>query len=318
MPNFGALAQELGTQRGDYADVMLRLRYAREGRLIGSSAKDERKPQIAEVHAISGLFCCLAGGPQRGVVSAVRALWRLKPTFLRPVEQDELGNEITRPALPFEEGFTFGQAVCGEMTSFMSNSLAALQERRETIGEASKLRISVWEGCSQAAIVKSGWIQFFGHPVSQTSSFIETVTTAPGASIERLAWLVDESRQEAMRRRVEIPTDESWTALGFVKPELHILAHSLVELPAEAPESAAPGMKETAALAGATALSDNDEPATRRAAPTHREQPNRTHTRGAMPKSQVGPPQPPSAGVRHVGDDPYNGPLFPFDCADAA
>jgi len=324
MPNFGTLLQELGGLTGDFPDAALRGRYLREADIIDRSAKDPNAPQVEEVHAVSMLLAVLANGLQVNAASDTRKLWALKPVGLQAVGVDLVGNEVRSPPEVYAgAGLTFGQRLAmaiGARTPNMLMSTPFPPESSPTDQDVES--VTVWQGRAWASISRTGFDEYFGDEADFTSygigrlpaDAIATMTSAPAGALRRIARLVEQSRLEAIRRRVKIPTEKTWKALGFVKPEPHLLANPLVELPVEASFGAAPENEEAVSLAGETA-SDDDQPATRQAAPASTEQATPTHTPGATPELQDGPPQPLSVGDRHDGDRSGYGP-FPISlCA---
>lgn len=320
--NFTGLTQELQLQTGDFSGTAGTQRAMREGGLMGSSAKDPRKPQIASVHGVSGLFSALIQGPNARLVENVRKVWRLKPVYAQSRQRDEHGTESIGPAVHIKpDKRLLGQEI-GLIMSLLapySNPLMSLGAPADSVTDMyENVAVWVWQGCSQAAIEYKTLRVIYAVDDSEEAvqrgdllarpSIIEAIKKAPRVSLARLGQLVRASEAEAARRGIEISTDTAWKALGFVKPEGDFTSHPLVELPRK--ESSISPAKEAATALPGAAAADDDQPVNKQAADGSTGHPTRARTHGASACSQVGLLQPIGAGVYHD-----YGPQYELCCA---
>ena len=248
MPHLGALYLEMGQLTRDYPDVLMRVRPLRQARILGSSAKDQNAPQIEAVHVVCLLMACLNAGLQVRAADVVRQLWRLQQFASQ-------GHYVTNDGgAAMEAAF----ACSGVLSSFGQNMLAFVDRAihvdpvQRTMFPLLFNSITVWRDRTRAAITYRDRFDYFGSPGDAGDSpavgadFIETATTMPAQALSRLALLVEESRREATRRGVEIPTEETWKALGFFPPSPTPPMYPLVELSDDAPPGAFPKTREAA------------------------------------------------------------------------
>lgn len=255
LPHFGALYLELGQLTRDYPDVLLRVRSMRQAGILGSSAKDQNAPQIEAVHVACGLMACLNAGPQIRTADVVRQLWRLQQFASQGHYVTNDGGVAKHAAFACSGVVSsFGQNILG----FLNWAIHADPVQRSIFPSVFS-SITVWRDRTRAAIGYQDRFDYFGLPGDAGDSpavganFIETATTMPAQALSRLALLVEESRREATRRGVEIPTEETWKALGFFPPSPTPPMYPLVELSDDAPLGAFPKIREAASLPGEAA-----------------------------------------------------------------
>ena len=269
MPHLGALYLELGQLTRDYPDVMMRVRPLRQAGILGSSAKDQNAPQIEDVHVVCALGACLNAGTQVRAADTVRQLWRLQQ-FATQGHYVTSDGGMAKQAAFASSGVL--SSFCQNILVFLNRAIHADPVQRSSFPLLFD-SITVWRDRARAAITYRDRVDYFGLPgdpgdnPAVGSDFIETATTMPAQALGRLALLVEDSRREAARRSIEIPTADTWKALGFDQPTPTPPMYPLVELSGDTPASvssetskAASPAREAASYSGQTAYEQAGSP----------------------------------------------------------
>jgi hypothetical protein len=215
VPNIIRLVDTLGGATPDPRDVQLRARYCREEELLPKSAKNPAAPQVETVHAVVLLLAVLAAGTQVGAPVAVRKLWSL------PGDAGQVGRQIADvfPGRPLK---TFGGMLAGFLELMIDGHMNPVPGK--VIRTGGFREIAVWRDRLFGFIADNQGLRKFYEPDSDApdpvpSRQIDTITTCPEWVLGRLAGLVAQSRMEARRLNVTIPTADTWRALGVERLE---------------------------------------------------------------------------------------------------
>jgi hypothetical protein len=231
MTNFTELQDGLVMALGsgiDASDVRVKYRYCREGGLFQASSRKKGFPQTEAVHAAVALLAAIAGGAQTGIVDRVRNLWHL-PRFPHLVSRPSHGGgglayslaQLQPGGLKVRGGWldgTLGEVIGGfidlisdEIEGGYFDPQVFLKKRGDITlshngGFAAIAGGHEDEGQTDDLWFRSNNFMFNGGALS--------VTIVSPRTLIRLAHLVVASRQEAKRRGIEIPVEETYRALG--------------------------------------------------------------------------------------------------------
>lgn len=216
MPSIAYAADRMVKVTGaDSADLLRRVRVARDSELLPASGRSPAEPQVEVEHGAILVFIALSTAhPQLHTGDMLRRLWRLRPRShakLLEREPDLFSLHRARLWAVGERPPHFGRAVCNMIEE------AADEDGRKHLQSRYK-RIAAWSDCHNAGFLNANASAEIFEDIAEDGwqakrPKLRTITEIDIEVIFELADLVVASRLEARRRGTSIPVSDALRAL---------------------------------------------------------------------------------------------------------